>query len=350
MASFYWYERRRAWVLEAVDPRSGKRRKWYLGPDKAAAEAEQHRILYGLLKSQSDRRPGRITLAALAEGWLEWNRTNAAPATVRFRRSYLRWLVDGAVAFRPAAELSPDEVECVKAARARQNSPRSVNHFVRTVKSLYRWGLRQRLLAANPLEHVQGVPNAPRRQRNLTGAQTESILRALDASAPLGDFARILLATGLRAGELAGLPWEAYDASEGTLTITRHKTATRANAGPRLLPVAQAARQVIEAQPHCGPAIFSNARGQPLTSNAFYQRLRQLQAARDKDGSVSHPELEGFGFHRLRHTFASRLAAQQVHPFVARELLGHSSTVMTLYYTEIEMGRLREAVEKAGQV
>ena len=39
---------------------------------------------------------------------------------------------------------------------------------------------------------------------------------------------------------------------------------------------------------------------------------------------------EGFTFHSLRHTFATTLAANGVHPSTAQKMLGHSDIRMTL--------------------
>ena len=39
---------------------------------------------------------------------------------------------------------------------------------------------------------------------------------------------------------------------------------------------------------------------------------------------------EGFTFHSLRHTFATTLAAESVHPSTAQKMLGHSDIRMTL--------------------
>ena len=55
--------------------------------------------------------------------------------------------------------------------------------------------------------------------------------------------------------------------------------------------------------------------------------------------------LEGFTFHDLRHTFATRLKEAGVDPVTRRDLLGHASTVMTDSYTHSAAETKQAAVD-----
>jgi integrase len=69
--------------------------------------------------------------------------------------------------------------------------------------------------------------------------------------------------------------------------------------------------------------VFPNRRGQVWRRGSF-------------NDSVWKPTLrkaglaEGFGFHALRHTYASGLIAENVHPRVIQARLGHKSIVETM--------------------
>jgi integrase len=52
--------------------------------------------------------------------------------------------------------------------------------------------------------------------------------------------------------------------------------------------------------------------------------------------------------HDLRHDYASLLAELGVQVHVARELLGHSSELMTIFYTHSSRAAKRDAVSKVG--
>jgi integrase len=54
---------------------------------------------------------------------------------------------------------------------------------------------------------------------------------------------------------------------------------------------------------------------------------------------------DGFTFHDLRHTFATRLKEAGVDPVTRRDLLGHASTVMTDSYTHSAAETKQAAVD-----
>jgi Phage integrase family len=56
-------------------------------------------------------------------------------------------------------------------------------------------------------------------------------------------------------------------------------------------------------------------------------------------------EIEGLRFHDLRHTFAIRLVEKGVDIETVRDLLGHSSIIVTQRYTHSNDERKRAAVE-----
>jgi site-specific recombinase XerD len=57
-------------------------------------------------------------------------------------------------------------------------------------------------------------------------------------------------------------------------------------------------------------------------------------------------EIDGVTWHKLRHTFASRLIASGVDVVTVKELLGHSSIVTTMRYTHPQLDSKRNAVAK----
>jgi len=68
--------------------------------------------------------------------------------------------------------------------------------------------------------------------------------------------------------------------------------------------------------------------------------------------AVEAAGIDDFHFHALRHTFATRLGAANVHEYDIADLLGHSTTPFDTRNTKVTRGyahgvpkRLREAIE-----
>ena len=59
-------------------------------------------------------------------------------------------------------------------------------------------------------------------------------------------------------------------------------------------------------------------------------------------------QLEPFGWHVLRHTFASHLVMTGVPLKAVQELLGHSTIEMTMRYAHLSPDVTREAVARLG--
>lgn len=333
----WWWRARNCWAMKIVHPITGRRKNVQLGPDETEARRRFHGKMLELLGNEDPRgNDPRIvqspTLVELATAYFDWNERNRAPKTTATRRSYLAWVVDR-YGHLPATDLVPAHVEEIKH-RYRSRAPLSINHFVRITKGLYNWAIDQGILETNPVARVKGVPLPPAKRKAVSMLQAVRAYHAGDASPPLGDYMRLLLYTGMRRGELAGLPWDAYDAKERILVITNHKTAGRSGL-PRIIPLSARAVEVIERQPKGTDAIISGPGGRVLPASALDQRWLHAR-----------PDGCRVTFHVMRHTFVSRLLARGVPEWEVQRLVGHSSKLMTRYYASADMRRLREAVSR----
>jgi integrase len=144
--------------------------------------------------------------------------------------------------------------------------------------------------------------------------------------------------TGARLGELLGLRWGDIDFESKTISIQRTlldhngrievgepKTARsrrRIDLPDFIVTALKSHRLRSPAQPHPTAWVFIDANGGPLRKCNLMRRS-------------FHPLLERAGlpkvrFHDLRHTAASLLFAEGVHPKVVQERLGHATIAITL--------------------
>jgi integrase len=110
-------------------------------------------------------------------------------------------------------------------------------------------------------------------------------------------------------------------------------------------------RQQAECAMRLGPAfdreadlVFANGRGCPLELRNLAQRHLKPILRRAKLP-------ESLRLYDLRHTHATLLLAEGVHPKVAAERLGHATTRMTLdVYSHVLPGMQEEATRRLGEV
>ncbi|MHC4479768.1 MAG: tyrosine-type recombinase/integrase [Planctomycetota bacterium] len=351
----WWYQNRSQWCADV--PAEGGRKRLYLGPNEARARAGLHRYMasfYDELGEDASRNVPNVRRSAkyiplieLAVRFLRWNKTNRAPGTWSNYRDGLKHLTRRHKS-KLACELSPSDVEDVKAEMIESGyAARTVNIMVGAVKRMYNWGMKQGLLQDNPIGGVERVSkhvNAPAHPppKHLPLERARRCIEACRQSPPLGDICELLLLTGMRVGEVVRICWQDVDLQNRMIRLEHHKTSGGPNSRPRTIPLCQRAVKILRAQarPGAGPdgAVLVGWSGRPLTVSALECRLQRLRKR--------NPELEGFSFHKLRHTCATQLARLKVPERVAQAVLGHSSTLMTRYYTATDPGEMVDAAEK----
>ena len=148
----------------------------------------------------------------------------------------------------------------------------------------------------------------------------------------------------MRIGELLALRWTDVDLEQGVMRVSR--TLSRAKGGPRFTtpkngkgrPVTLTREAVEALRSHRkgqnevrlklgtlwadNGLIFASETGKPLTRD-FVDR-RSFKPLLKRAG------LPKKRLHDLRHTCATLLLSQGVHPTLVQKLLGHASVVMTL--------------------
>lgn len=159
--------------------------------------------------------------------------------------------------------------------------------------------------------------------------------------------------TGMRAGEIRGLPWSAVDLANGSITVsqradewgnvaerTKSKAGRRSIAIPAQL-VALLREWKVEAGGHA--LVFATSNGKPLSlANIYHRAWKPLQLAagvcdvvKDENGDACRDErgaplLEpSYRFHDLRHFHASMLIADNANPKDVQVEMGHSSIQIT---------------------
>jgi len=159
--------------------------------------------------------------------------------------------------------------------------------------------------------------------------------------------AMVLLAlrTGLRIGELRALRWIDVNLPGKHLMVRRavvkNVVSTPKNNRERLVPLTDDALDVLGTLTREHELVFHNLAGEYVPEVTCTKALhRQFRRA----------GLPPFGWHTLRHTFATQLACAGVPLHVIQNLLGHSTIHMTLRYAHVMPSAVSGALAVLNQV
>lgn len=360
--SVFWDRRRRRWIAEVstVDP-TGKPKRV---SRSAKTQAEALRLLRELQRQaeQGLLPAGRPpTVAQFLAQWLEGQRHSLRPRTWDGYESIVRTRLVPQLGRLRLDQLTPAHLAAAYDRLLGQGlSPKSVlnSHRLlhRALGDAVRWGM----LARNPCDLVDPPRAARPAVRALDAGEVARLLEA-SASDDLGPLVTVAVLTGLRQGELLGLTWDDVDLERGELSVVRSVQRVRGQglvvvppktaSSKRLVPLApqavaalreQRTRQ-LAARLKAGPAwaegdwVFTTALGMPYHPADVGHRFQRL---------LERAGLPRVRFHDLRHTAASLLLGEGVHPKVVASLLGHSTVQVTLdTYSHVTPGLARQATE-----
>jgi integrase len=192
----------------------------------------------------------------------------------------------------------------------------------------------ERRLRAALLERDQEMKTA--RLRSIEHKQSRGYPAPPEISGAYGDHLAplVLLAlnSGIRFGALTGLLWE--DIEDGTIHVTASLDKVKKGYHVPLNKEASEVLRLWRRQTNGKGLLFKH----PVTG----KRIGSVKTAWGK--LLTRARITDFRFHDLRHTFASRLVKDGESLYVVKELLGHSSILMTQRYAHLDDDALKAAV------
>jgi integrase len=323
------------------------KRKHFLSRDRDVVAKQ----LAAALKKQHDREPivtDRQTVAQYLKSWLASVQPSLKHQTWRRYEQYVRLHIEPELGRLQLRKLTPQHVQRLYASKLAEGlSSTTVHHLHATLHKALSMAVRWDLVQRNVADLVDPPRSrefpittlSPVQARALLAAARDNRLEALYVLA---------LTTGMRQGELLALSWDDIDFGRAVaqvrgslqrtpdgLQIAAPKTSgSRRSVALAREPLdalrrhktAQAAERLrMGAAWEDHGLVFPNEVGRPMMAANMVRRSFEplLRTA----------GLPPIRFHDLRHTAATLLLGEGVHPKVVSEMLGHTriSTTMDLY-------------------
>jgi len=222
-------------------------------------------------------------------------------------------------------------------------SSRSVSRHLSTLRSFFKFLIREGLLKNNPITSLSG----PKQDKPLPLFLTEEEVSKLIDSVKLKserdyrDRAVIetFYSTGIRVSELVGISIEDVDYIGGVVKVLGK------GRKERIVPIGEQALSTIRAylerrkKQADADALFLNKNGKRITDRG----IRNIIGKYIRIASLKH----GVSPHTLRHSFATHLLNRGADLRSVQELLGHVNLSTTQIYTHLTTEKLKQVYDKA---
>lgn len=205
----------------------------------------------------------------------------------------------------------------------------TVNKYKQLITQMSTWAVREEICTTNFARFVKLPENVKKEKEIFTAAEIKKLEQ--DGS----DAAKIvlmLLATGMRIGELFSLPLKDYHRD---YVVGGEKTEAGRN---RIIPIRPEGKPYFEyfAQKADGDLLLSGYEGQKVPANFrrrdYYPLLEKLKIAKKTP-------------HATRHTYATRTVKEGLAPEILQKVLGHANYSTTAnVYTHLDPETLINAV------
>ena len=260
------------------------------------------------------------------------------PSTLKEYERLLARFVLAPWGHRPIGSITRSEVRDVLDKIIANGTPIMANRAHGAIGTLFGWAVEQEIIAASPTLGLKAPAVEKSRDRILSDDELRSVWRATEQiDPPYGQLVKLLILTGQRRGEIAGLSWGEIDLDKQLISLPRERVK---NDRAHEVPLSPQAIAVIEALPRTGEHLFSLGRH---PTNGF---------ARAKERFDKLCPVKNWVLHDLRRTVASGLARLGVNLPVIEKVLNHVSGsfagVVGIYQRHDFAGEKRKALELWG--
>ena len=224
---------------------------------------------------------------------------------------------------RPIAEIDGDDIHAIVDEVRQKGAPGlkrraagPTEGFAKlmfaTLSKLFSWLVEKRKLRQNPCVGVASPKPSKSRERILDGIEIVKFWKACDkVGEPFGQVLKLLLLTGCRLNEVAGMTRAELNGDGLTWTIPGERTK---NHRVHIIPLPALARDILESVATEGDIVFTTNGRAP--ASGWSRVKRQLDAAM---------KMPPWRLHDLRRTAATGMAEIGIAPHIVEACLNHVS-------------------------
>ena len=295
----------------------------------------------------------KMTLLELADAWFNAICVGKSYNTKLSYENGLKHIKSSSLAGVRADKLNTADFQQLLNSMLESGLTRTVELVKNNLIQMYDWAIDNDILFRNPVRKT--VYNKPRTKRKRTTTEAEeniivSNILTLKEQALL----YFMLFAGLRRGEVLALSYrgntKSIDTENNLISVNKMlifggksqndgiiSDIPKTNAGYRTIPIIEPLSSVLSAYiktlDGSSNLLFTTKNGELVTKSSY----RKLWDGVTKKISAELGEESDLTAHILRHTFATYLAAINLHPKLTQQLMGHEDIKVTLdVYTHLD--------------
>lgn len=262
----------------------------------------------------------------------------------------------------PIEAVRPFQIEAALTALAKENpstgkptAKKTLAAYKQGCSQVFKFAIKNRIIDHNPVDYAETPKNAPKNERRALSETERRWIAELDSKQRAKRAAMIAMFCGLRRGEMTALTWNDIDFEKKTITVNKSydfknnvlklpKTA----AGIRTVPMPDTLVDFLKSEKRTSIYVIVTAKNKMMSVDSWKRAMQSLLVdieiahgtakGKEKKKKKCEPKptvftLQPFGWHDLRHTYATLLFEAGVDILTAQYLLGHESpqTTMEIY-------------------
>jgi integrase len=218
---------------------------------------------------------------------------------------------------RQIADIKRADIKDLIRVKAR-TAPVAANRLLSVITKIFNWAVKEELVQASPAMQIDRPGKEIERERSLSAEEIKVVWGVFDKLGyPWGPLYKMLLVTGQRRGEVAGMRWSEINGEGWKLPGERAKKGKG-----HLVPLSSLATEILDGAPQVGELVFRANTDTALQNwSKTAKRLRKLCGP-----------MEQWHIHDLRRTFATQLRSLGVDRLVVSKLLNHAEAGTTKIY------------------
>ena len=183
---------------------------------------------------------------------------------------------------RQITEITRADIKELVRVKAR-TSPIAANRLLSLISKIFNWAVKEELIEASPAMQIDRPGQEIERERSLTADEIKTAWAAFDQLGyPWGPLFKMLLVTGQRRGEVAGMKWSEITADGWRIPGERAKKGKG-----HLVPLSSLAREILADVPEIGELVFRSHSDTAATG--LEQGGGAASKAMRSDGALASP-------------------------------------------------------------